>query len=88
MVALSNKNHHHLQKIYQNCYYENIVYFKANDILAGEISNSRFFPMFMPNSKQVVSATIERFKSQIGQIDDFFNIKADENTSLLQQCCP
>jgi len=87
MVATSKKNVIHLYEIYGHPYYDEFIYFKAYDILAGEISNSFSFPIILPNSNKVVSATMKRLQERVVQYEEFWMPKpADENTSLLQQC--
>jgi hypothetical protein len=39
--------------------------FKIYDVLATEMLDSLFFPMFLPNAKKVVDATMRRFQYEI-----------------------
>ena len=89
MVAFSFENKRMLYGIYKQMDFDTIIYFKACDILMEEISTSGYFPIsfpiHLPDSKKVVSATMEHLKDKIFQVEGIWKPKsADEKTPLLQ----
>jgi len=91
MLAQSKDNVIHLYELYGHLYFDEFIYFKAYDILAGEILNSRYFPLQLPNSKKVVLTTMARLQEQIIQYDNFWKPKPsaqDENKTIWQRCFP
>ena len=48
------------------------VHLKAFDILSGEITNSRFFPVFLPNADEVVEVTMNRLKKKAKESENYW----------------
>ena len=72
--ATSKHNFDHLFNLYgqHNNEFEQTVYFKAYDILSDEILNYRFFPIQLPNSKEVVKVTMTLLKKRIIEYDNIW----------------
>ena len=79
MLMSTDKNMNFLVEIYgANSIYndiEDMMRFKAFDILVGEILDSPGWPFHLPDPKVIVSATMHRLKTRILEHDQFWTQK-------------
>jgi len=59
---------------YQHSHIFEYVHLKAFDILSGEITNSRFFPICLPNSSEVVEVTMNRLKKKVEEAEHYWPV--------------
>ena len=70
-LAFTIEAEHFLKDKYNITNIWNMICFKAYTILVEEITNSRWFPMCLPNSTKVVKATMITLQQQIKQYDKY-----------------
>ena len=74
MIMLNDKNIIWLMKQYQfqSNNIQDVVYFRAYDILTKNIVDSLFWPFHIPKTKDLVKRTIEELKNEVVNADSFF----------------
>ena len=74
MIMLNDKNIIWLMKQYQfqSNNIQDVVYFRAYDILTKNIVDSLFWPFHIPKTKVLVNRTIEELKNELVKADSFF----------------
>ena len=81
MIMLNDKNIIWLMKQYQfqSNNIQDVVYFRAYDILTKNIVDSLFWPFHIPKTNDLVERTIEQLKNELVNVDSLF----PERTSTL-----
>ena len=76
MIMFSDKNISWLMNQYQllstEANIQDVVYFRAYDILNKNIVDSPFWPFHIPKTKDLVKRTIEELKNEVVDADSFF----------------
>jgi hypothetical protein len=81
MLMSTDNNTNSLMEIYGAKFIfsniEDIMHFKAYDILVGEIIAYRFWPFFLPDTNVIVPATMQRLKKRILEHETFWTPSED-----------
>ena len=72
-IAETKENVERMHNIYGHLNYQSLVTGKAYDILAGLILNRWNFPLFFPDSKEVVRTTMKMLKARLIESQDLYN---------------
>jgi len=72
LLKQSKKSMDYLSNIYQIGHFNEYIELKAFDMLAGEIMNYPFYPLFLPNSQKMVKDTTKRLKKELRESESFW----------------
>jgi hypothetical protein len=84
LISETKENVKFMFGIYGHLNYFSVLMAKGNDILASEVLNSWGFPMFLPNSRNLVRKSMDLLKKHIKDLNDLYEgiVPDDEETGL------
>jgi len=77
LMSRSIENDDYMKEKYGNEIYDDVVHFKAFDILASVIMSTWVFPAFIPESEHMVSITMASLQKKLRKLNKYWDPEAD-----------